>query len=180
MGPSILVVEDDEILADNIRTYLGLKGFEVTVCHSAELALEQVKQGLPDAVLTDNSLPGMNGHELLRALITQAPELKVIMMTGYGNVEDAVLARRAARHQRHPRRSRQRIGRRAEHRPDALFHEALQIRHARRRWRVPRDEMIKNGERRAVDADKERPAHDAYVPSLSATNRARSPMLTST
>ncbi len=92
MGPSILVVEDDEILADNIRTYLGLKGFEVTVCHSAELALEHIKQGLPDAVLTDNSLPGMSGHELLRALITQAPELKVIMMTGYGNVEDAVLA----------------------------------------------------------------------------------------
>jgi DNA-binding response OmpR family regulator len=38
MDHSILVVEDDEILADNICTYLKLKGFEVTVCHSAELA----------------------------------------------------------------------------------------------------------------------------------------------
>lgn len=92
MEHSILVVEDDEILADNIRTYLGLKGFEVTVCHSAELALEQIQRAQPDAVLTDNSLPGMSGHDLLRTLVAQAPELKVIMMTGYGNVEDAVQA----------------------------------------------------------------------------------------
>jgi DNA-binding NtrC family response regulator len=92
MDHSILVVEDDEILADNICTYLKLKGFEVTVCHSAELALEQIKRAQPDAVLTDNSLPGMSGHDLLRTLVAQAPELKVIMMTGYGNVEDAVLA----------------------------------------------------------------------------------------
>ena len=92
MEHSILVVEDDEILAENISTYLNLKGFEVTVCHSAEQALEQVARAMPDAVLTDNSLPGMSGHDLLRALVAQAPELKVIMMTGYGNVEDAVLA----------------------------------------------------------------------------------------
>lgn len=92
MEHSILVVEDDEILADNIRTYLSLKGYEVIVCHSAELALEQIKRAQPDAVLTDNSLPGMSGHDLLRTLVAQAPDLKVIMMTGYGNVEDAVQA----------------------------------------------------------------------------------------
>ncbi|WP_342625423.1 sigma-54 dependent transcriptional regulator [Pseudomonas alkylphenolica] len=92
MEQSILVVEDDEILAENIQTYLERKGFEVTVCHSAEEALEQLPKCQPDAVLTDNSLPGMNGHELIKALAERAPELKVIMMTGYGNVEDAVLA----------------------------------------------------------------------------------------
>lgn len=92
MQHSILVVEDDEILADNIRTYLSLKGFEVTVCHSAELALQHMQHHQPDAVLTDNSLPGMGGHELLGKLVARDPALKVIMMTGYGNVEDAVLA----------------------------------------------------------------------------------------
>ncbi|MDD2058116.1 sigma-54 dependent transcriptional regulator [Pseudomonas sp. GD03860] len=92
MEHSILVVEDDEILAENIQTYLERKGFEVTVCHTAEQALDQLQQCQPDAVLTDNSLPGMSGHELLKALTVRAPELKVIMMTGYGNVEDAVLA----------------------------------------------------------------------------------------
>ncbi|MDD0973736.1 sigma-54-dependent transcriptional regulator [Pseudomonas fontis] len=92
MEHSILVVEDDELLAENIQTYLERKNFEVTVCHSAEEALELLQRVQPDAVLTDNSLPGMNGHELLRILVAKAPELKVIMMTGYGNVEDAVTA----------------------------------------------------------------------------------------
>ncbi len=92
MEHSILLVEDDEMLARNIQTYLERKQFEVTVCHSAEDALEQLQHIQPDAVLTDNSLPGMNGHELLKTLVKQAPELKVIMMTGYGNVEDAVTA----------------------------------------------------------------------------------------
>lgn len=92
MEHSILLVEDDEILAQNIQTYLERKQFEVTVCHSAEDALEQLQHFQPDAVLTDNSLPGMNGHELLKTLTAQAPDLKVIMMTGYGNVEDAVAA----------------------------------------------------------------------------------------
>ncbi|MGX1126898.1 sigma-54 dependent transcriptional regulator [Pseudomonas defluvii] len=92
MEHSILLVEDDEILAGNIQTYLERKQFEVTVCHSAEEALEKLEHLQPDAVLTDNSLPGMNGHELIRTLVARAPELKVIMMTGYGNVEDAVAA----------------------------------------------------------------------------------------
>ena len=46
----------------------------------------------PDVVLTDNSLPGMSGHELINALKESAPDLKLIMMTGYGNIEDAVTA----------------------------------------------------------------------------------------
>ncbi|NBA93437.1 sigma-54 dependent transcriptional regulator [Pseudomonas sp. R5(2019)] len=92
MEHSILVVEDDELLAANIQTFLERKGFEVTVCHSAEEALEQLQQCNPDAVVTDNSLPGMSGHELIKQLMERVPELKVIMMTGYGNVEDAVTA----------------------------------------------------------------------------------------
>jgi two-component system response regulator AtoC len=42
MEHSILLVEDDELLAENIQTYLERKDFEVTVCHSAEDALEQL------------------------------------------------------------------------------------------------------------------------------------------
>jgi FixJ family two-component response regulator len=47
-------------------------------------------------VLTDNSLPGMSGHDLIQRLRISAPDLKVIMMTGYGNVEDAVVAMKKA------------------------------------------------------------------------------------
>jgi DNA-binding NtrC family response regulator len=92
MEHSILLVEDDELLAANIQTYLERKDFEVTICHSAEEALEQLNTFVPDVVLTDNSLPGMSGHDLIQKLRISAPQLKVIMMTGYGNVEDAVVA----------------------------------------------------------------------------------------
>ena len=92
MEHSILVVEDDELLAENIQTYLERKNFEAMVCHSAEEALEVLKTYQPDVVLTDNSLPGMSGHELIKHLSSTAPALKLIMMTGYGNVEDAVTA----------------------------------------------------------------------------------------
>ncbi|EPJ93881.1 MULTISPECIES: sigma-54-dependent transcriptional regulator [Pseudomonas] len=92
MEHSILLVEDDELLAENIQTYLERKNFEVTICHSAEEALEKMTAFTPDVVLTDNSLPGMSGHDLIQKLRDSAPDLKVIMMTGYGNVEDAVIA----------------------------------------------------------------------------------------
>ena len=92
MEHSILLVEDDQLLAENIQTYLERKNFEVTICHSAEEALEKMTAFTPDVVLTDNSLPGMSGHDLIQKLRDSAPDVKVIMMTGYGNVEDAVIA----------------------------------------------------------------------------------------
>ncbi len=54
--------------------------------------MTQLSTFVPDVVLTDNSMPGMSGHDLIQKLRISAPDLKVIMMTGYGNVEDAVVA----------------------------------------------------------------------------------------
>ncbi|AOE87530.1 sigma-54-dependent transcriptional regulator [Pseudomonas sp. TCU-HL1] len=95
MEHSVLIVEDDELLAGNIQTYLVRKNIEAMVCHSAEEALELLEQQVPDVLLTDNSLPGMSGHELIRQVSARAPQIKPIMMTGYGNIEDAVQAMKA-------------------------------------------------------------------------------------
>lgn len=62
------------------------------ICHSAEEVLELLQTFQPDVVLTDNVLPGMSGHELIQKLRAGMPDLKVIMMTGHGNIEDAVTA----------------------------------------------------------------------------------------
>ncbi len=88
----ILLVEDDELLASNIQNYLERRYFEVRVCHSAEEALELLQTFQPDLVLTDNSLPGMSGHQLIQTLKDHHPDLKLIMLTGYGSVDDAVTA----------------------------------------------------------------------------------------
>ena len=95
MTKSVLVVEDDEILAENIRTYLERNGWEALACDSAERALELVDSMHPDAVLTDHSLPGMTGLELITRLHIMDPAMKVIMMTGDGSVQCAVDAMKA-------------------------------------------------------------------------------------
>ncbi len=95
MGNTVLIVEDDEILADNIRTYLERNRWEAHVCESAEEALEKLETLHPDVMLTDQTLPGMTGIELLGRALALDPQLKAIMMTGDGNVQCAVDAMKA-------------------------------------------------------------------------------------
>ncbi|TKD34960.1 sigma-54-dependent transcriptional regulator [Azotobacter chroococcum] len=95
MEHSILIVEDDATLASNIQTYLERKHYEALVCSSAEEALAMLGTHRPDVLLTDRSLPGMSGLELIARVRTLDPQIKPIVMTGYGNVEDAVAAMKA-------------------------------------------------------------------------------------
>ncbi|GLZ88270.1 acetoacetate metabolism regulatory protein AtoC [Metapseudomonas resinovorans] len=95
MGNSILIVEDDEILADNFCTYLQRRQFDVMVCSSAEEALPIIEAQHPDLVLTDYCLPGMSGCDLISRARAMDEQLKVIMITGHGNVQGAVEAMKA-------------------------------------------------------------------------------------
>lgn len=95
MGNSILIVEDDEILADNFCTYLQRRQFDVIVCGSAEEALAIIQEQHPDLVLTDYCLPGMSGCDLISRARVLDEQLKMIMITGHGNVQGAVEAMKA-------------------------------------------------------------------------------------
>ncbi|AOE87559.1 sigma-54-dependent transcriptional regulator [Pseudomonas sp. TCU-HL1] len=95
MGNSILIVEDDEILADNFCTYLQRRQFDVMVCSSAEEALPIIEAQHPDLVLTDYCLPGMSGCDLISRARAMDEQLKIIMITGHGNVQGAVEAMKA-------------------------------------------------------------------------------------
>jgi DNA-binding NtrC family response regulator len=95
MGNSILIVEDDEILADNFCTYLQRRQFDVMVCSSAEEALPIIEAQHPDLVLTDYCLPGVSGCELICRARAMDEQLKIIMITGHGNVQGAVEAMKA-------------------------------------------------------------------------------------
>ena len=65
-GASILLVEDDNDIRELMETLLRLAGFEPTVCSSAEVALEQLREQPFDMVLTDYALPRHSGGWLLR------------------------------------------------------------------------------------------------------------------
>ena len=65
-GASILLVEDDNDIRELMETLLRLAGFEPTVCSSAEVALEQLREQPFDMVLTDYALPSRTGGWLLQ------------------------------------------------------------------------------------------------------------------
>ena len=65
-GASILLVEDDPDIRELLSTLLTLAGFEATVCNSAEMALEQLREQPFDLVLTDYALPSRTGGWLLQ------------------------------------------------------------------------------------------------------------------
>jgi two-component system response regulator AtoC len=89
---AVLIIEDEAILAKNIRLYLQRHGFEARVAGSAEAGLTALDEFSPDAVLVDYNLPGKDGLALLGELKRRDPRANVIMMTGHGSIEIAVQA----------------------------------------------------------------------------------------
>ena len=98
MSKSVLIVEDDEILANNIRVYLTRDGWEVSVSSSVEKALTMLGTLRPDVVVTDYLLPGKSGLDLLREILAMDPYIKVVMVTGEGSIQVAVDAIRMGAH----------------------------------------------------------------------------------
>jgi len=64
----ILLIEDDPALADMLDRRLVLHGYSVDSAPSAEMALERARASMPDVILVDYALPGMNGWELVQLL----------------------------------------------------------------------------------------------------------------
>lgn len=90
----ILIIEDEAILAIELRRYLEAAGHEVRVAGRGDEALEAARKDSPDLVLLDLRLPDASGLEVLAQLRAQDSELPVILMTAYGSVRDAVEAMR--------------------------------------------------------------------------------------
>lgn len=78
--PRVLLVEDDPHVRRLVARELARLGLEVTAVESAEEALRMEEP--TDLLVTDRSLPGMNGEELARTLRQRAPHLKVLLISG--------------------------------------------------------------------------------------------------
>jgi DNA-binding response OmpR family regulator len=86
----VLVVEDDPTVAEVVVRYLEREGFEVESVGDGREALERAGQSLPDLVVLDLMLPGLDGLEVCRRLRAVAP-IPVIMLTARGEESDRVL-----------------------------------------------------------------------------------------
>jgi DNA-binding NtrC family response regulator len=94
MKPRILIVDDQERMADVIATALTSAGHECEISHDGSAALKLLEQRSFDALVTDWKMPRMDGLELLRRVKITYPALPVIVVTAYGSVSSAVTAMR--------------------------------------------------------------------------------------
>jgi CheY-like chemotaxis protein len=79
----ILVVDDEPAVADTIRMVLAFRGHTVEVADAAESALTRFEPGKYDLVITDLSLPKMDGLALAGAIKELAPTQPIILITAY-------------------------------------------------------------------------------------------------
>jgi len=92
---TILVVDDDRELLRALERTLKNAGFSVRGVESGEDAMSSLSDGVPDVVVSDLLLPGIDGIELLKEIKAAAPTTEVLMMTAHGTIERAVEAMRA-------------------------------------------------------------------------------------
>lgn len=91
---TILVVDDDQDLRENITEILAGAGFEVRAADNGEEALEAATGTCFDLLLLDLVMPKMDGMEALPLLRRKCPGARIIMMTAYATVDNAVEAMR--------------------------------------------------------------------------------------
>lgn len=88
----ILLVDDDDQLRDSFYNLLSMEGHEVRAAASGEAALVMAEENLPDAVIMDVRMPGIDGLSTLKQLRKREPRLPVIIMTAYSTTESAIEA----------------------------------------------------------------------------------------
>ncbi len=92
MNDTILVVDDEVSICQSLKAILSDEGYQVLVAGSGEEAIKVVEDEMPQLVLLDIWLPGIDGLETLKAIKTAHPNVLVIMMSGHGTIETAVRA----------------------------------------------------------------------------------------
>ena len=85
-----MVVDDEIEMRIALETTLKREGHSITVAENGKQALEKFNADSFDLVLTDVNMPKMNGVELLNALKKKSPQTVAIMMTAYGDIDNAV------------------------------------------------------------------------------------------
>lgn len=89
-APEIAIVEDDEELAQWIGDFLANNGMRVSVVHRGDIAVDFIRQHVPDLVLLDIQLPGKNGHDVCRE-VREFYAKPILVMTANNEELDEVL-----------------------------------------------------------------------------------------
>jgi CheY-like chemotaxis protein len=94
----ILVVDDEQLIADTLVRILNLSGFEATAAYSGESALDLLPELCPEIVLTDVKMPGRNGIETGILIRERCPDIRVVLFSGQAGVGDVIEEARGSGH----------------------------------------------------------------------------------
>ncbi|MFI2859177.1 response regulator [Paenibacillus sp. JSM ZJ436] len=83
----VLIVDDQNGIRILLMEVFSSEGYETFQAANGRIALDIVKSQVPDLVLLDMKIPGMDGLEILKHIKQMNPEIKVIMMTAYGELD---------------------------------------------------------------------------------------------
>jgi len=86
----VLLIEDEEILAKNIKRYLDRRGYDTVTAATAAEGLKLFEKTEPDLVLLDLNLPDLHGLKVLEEIRRRDSRVKVVCVTGHGSVQIAV------------------------------------------------------------------------------------------
>ena len=91
----LFLVEDDENFREILKLNLQSKGFECLTAKDGLVALEMIKEAMPDLVILDLKLPKLSGEEVCKKIkLDQATSaIPVIMLTGKSSIVDKVIGR---------------------------------------------------------------------------------------
>ncbi len=93
-GPSVLVVDDNQVLCSQLARSLERRGFSVRTANCFDEAVELARLDSPEMATVDLRMPGRSGLELLQELKRIDPATRVVVLTGFGSIATAVDAMR--------------------------------------------------------------------------------------
>src|SRR6187549_1906906 len=91
-SPSVLVIDDEEIIREALEALLVVEGYKVTTAATGGQGIDALGDKQIDAVLLDLMLPDKNGMEILEDIRRLDDDLPVVMITAFGTIEGAVAA----------------------------------------------------------------------------------------
>ena len=90
----ILIVDDDQDICETLSDILDEEGYDVVTASDGQEALEKIRQGSFNLVITDIKMPIMDGMALLKEIEKSHTDIEVIVITSYGNEGQQVEAAR--------------------------------------------------------------------------------------
>jgi len=88
----ILIVDDEEEFASTLAERMNNRGLKADTVTSGEEALQSIADVSYDAIVLDLAMPGMDGIETLKRMLSLRPELQIILLTGRGTIQKGIEA----------------------------------------------------------------------------------------